>query len=530
MPIEPGSIVDRYVVDSVLGRGGMAEVYRIRHQQLGSVHALKVLTTHSAAIGARLMQEGRAQAQLRHVNIVTVTDVVDLDGSPGLVMEYISGPTLAGLLEIQDAELLGSSRLSLAHVDLLARGIIAGVAAAHDHGLVHRDLKPSNILLEVSGSELVPKVADFGLVKIISGEQTSEAAMTRSGMALGTPAYMAPEQVRDTKTVDHRGDLFALGAILYEMLTSRRAFVGEDMMDIFTAVVTADRVPVESLRPEVPDRMQAAVRAALTVDLEARVQSCEELLDLWCGGASHTLPWDRDAVRWTPEDLAQIIKYGAGSAPVPVRRVATAQDGQTWSPGHPAGEGTLSREVDAPVSEALQPRRSRSVRWMVLLLAMASAFGGLWWWMAEQNPDATGSRGLQFLPIGPAAAPDPPPAPADVQETRPEPSPEDPKEHKDERREVQDEPERETPRDPPGTPDPPPPALEPVPTKARFSYSGPVQSVSLRGQGKLYGPGVVPPGTYQVYVRADNNTQRVGTVTVSAGQALHLECNRLGCR
>ncbi|MBT3219037.1 MAG: protein kinase, partial [Proteobacteria bacterium] len=140
MELRPGTSIDRYTVESKLGEGGMAKVYRVRHQQLGTSHALKVLTLTSPAIQERLLQEGRVQAQLNHRNIVSVTDVIDVNGASGLIMEFVNGPTLEALIARQ--------RLNFAQVDELAQEIVSAMAEAHKRDLIHRDLKPANIILE----------------------------------------------------------------------------------------------------------------------------------------------------------------------------------------------------------------------------------------------------------------------------------------------------------------------------------------------------------------------------------------------
>ena len=148
------SIEGRYTVLRLLGAGGMARVYQVRHAELGSLHALKVLRVSSPEIRERLRQEGRVQSRVRHPNIVAVTDVVSVQGAPGLVMEYIGGPSLRDLLD--------ASRLDHRQADGLARGILDGVEAAHRAGLIHRDLKPGNVLLDPVGDRLVPRITDFG--------------------------------------------------------------------------------------------------------------------------------------------------------------------------------------------------------------------------------------------------------------------------------------------------------------------------------------------------------------------------------
>lgn len=197
--LNTGASIGRYTIDGKLGEGGMAVVYRARHHDLGSLHAIKVLHQGGRAVRERLLLEGRVQASLSHPNIFSVTDVIDVDGAPGLVMELIDGPTLD--------ELITSGALSWEEIDRLATGILRGVSAAHRKGLVHRELKPANVLVALQDGDMVPKVADFGLAKALE-DVPAGPVHTRTGMAMGTPAYMSPEQVRDSKHVDHRADIW----------------------------------------------------------------------------------------------------------------------------------------------------------------------------------------------------------------------------------------------------------------------------------------------------------------------------------
>ena len=149
----------------------MAEVYRVRHVHLDTQHALKVLTLGGASLTARLMQEGKVQAALRHPNIVAVTDVVMVQGSPGLVMEFVHGPPLD--------ELLRTERLPLEQIDAIAWGILEGVGAAHRLKLIHRDLKPANVMMAITGDVLVPKVADFGLCLLYTSPSPRDKRQSR---------------------------------------------------------------------------------------------------------------------------------------------------------------------------------------------------------------------------------------------------------------------------------------------------------------------------------------------------------------
>lgn len=273
MELEADTVVDRYRVVEVLGRGGMAIVYRVRHEFLGSTHALKVVLSPRAATRERLMQEGRAQSQLRHRHIVAVTDVISVLGAPGLVLEFIDGPNLE--------QLLAGEPLSLPQADSLARGLLAGMAAAHQLGIVHRDLKPANVLLAWEEDSWIPKIADFGVAKVLDEERFHR---TRTGVGLGTPMYMAPEQTVDASRVDQRADVFALGAILYELVTGERAFHGGDLVELFSQIRSCSFQPVGELRPDVPERMVRAIEGALVADPEERIASSEELLAVWSDG------------------------------------------------------------------------------------------------------------------------------------------------------------------------------------------------------------------------------------------------------
>jgi hypothetical protein len=261
--IEPGEVIDgRYEVEALLGEGGLAHVYRVRHLQLGSQHALKLLRYRSRALVDRLLLEGRIQAQLRHPNVVSVTDIVRHDGQLGLLMEYVDHLSLEELVERQ-----GAMPLDLA-LDLMAP-ILAGVHAAHRAGVLHRDLKPANVLLARTARGLVPKVSDFGIAKVVSDGLDGD---TRENAAMGTPGYMAPEQVLDAKTVDARTDVFALGAILYELLTGRRAFVDDTGETSVRATLRDTQTPVCELVPEVPRAISDAIDRALAKEREDRFE------------------------------------------------------------------------------------------------------------------------------------------------------------------------------------------------------------------------------------------------------------------
>ncbi len=317
MKLERGDTVDRYTVEKLLGAGGTALVYRVRHNRLGTRHALKLLTIHGESIRRRLLQEGKAQALLGHLNIVAVTDVVDVGGNPGLLMEYIEGPSL------EDALL--EYRLTMADAETLFLGVLAGVRAAHERGIVHRDLKPANVLLDPTDAGFVPKVADFGLAKAIRGKPLRKGS-TRQGVAMGTPSYMAPEQIRDAGNVDERADMFSLGCILYEVITRRRAFPGDDTLDIYNNVALGRYVPARKLVPDLPDRVEQAIRGCLQVDKNKRIPDCDTLRAVLRGERRWDLAEDPDTLP-EPPPLVSL----ASNVP-PLTLAPRGEDGETPAP------------------------------------------------------------------------------------------------------------------------------------------------------------------------------------------------------
>ncbi len=263
--LQPGERVDRYEVESLVGQGGMAAVYRARHRHLGSIHALKVLLVTSPDVCARLLQEGRVQALLRHPNVVAVHDVFLVDRAPVLVMEFVDGPSLD--------QCLGGVALPLNEALAVFQGIVAGVGAAHAAGVVHRDLKPGNVLLAPAPTGAVPKVMDFGLVRTVG----LQAGVTRTGDLVGTPAYMAPEQIRDPAAVDTRADMWALGCILYELTTGGLVFSDLDVFELYDAIRAGRYVDPDDTAVTLPEEVAQAIRDLLVVDREHRLGSCSEL-------------------------------------------------------------------------------------------------------------------------------------------------------------------------------------------------------------------------------------------------------------
>jgi serine/threonine-protein kinase len=305
--LREGQVLTRYRIEARLGAGAMADVYLARHVDLGVQRAIKVLKRTDGDIRQRLLQEGRLQANLLHPNVVPVLEVIRVAGHPALIMDFVDGPALDVLLR--------RDRLTLEQLDVLARGILDGMSAAHGSNVVHRDLKPGNVMIDVRHDPPRARVADFGMAKAVTG---TDALLdkTASNVMMGTPHYMAPEQFRDAKNVDHRADVWSLGVMLYEMVTGTLPFQADSAYEIFRLVEKGDYTPVLELNPSVPMRMVEAIEAALDPDLEDRCADVHTLRRLWIGDA-HTPPsthWNLDALKPLPEPLE---KHDGSMEPMP---------------------------------------------------------------------------------------------------------------------------------------------------------------------------------------------------------------------
>jgi serine/threonine-protein kinase len=256
-----------YEVLEVLGRGGMAVVYKARQKSLRRVVALKVVLAGAHASAeevARFRIEAEAVAELRHPHVVQIHEVGRHDGCPYCVLEYVEGGTLA--------EKLGGRALPTEQAAALVEKLARAVHAAHERGIVHRDLKPGNVLLTASGE---PKVTDFGLAKRMDGEP----GRTRTGAVLGTPAYMAPEQAGGDRRVGPAADVYGLGAILYECLTGRPPFLAPTPLDTVLRVLAEEPVPPTHFNRGVPRDLETICLKCLEKDPARRYPSAAALAD-----------------------------------------------------------------------------------------------------------------------------------------------------------------------------------------------------------------------------------------------------------
>lgn len=250
-----------YQVVSTLGRGGMAIVYKAYQPNLERHVAIKFLLhgPSDPTLIDRFKQEARLVAHLRHPNIVTVLDFGEDQGIPYLVMEYVEGETLLARL---------GEPMTLSEALSIAGQVAAALDYAHRHGVVHRDVKPSNILLAEEGCVL----SDFGIAKPLEGA----AHLTQTGVTIGTPEYMSPEQCQGLP-VDARSDIYSLGVVLYEMLTGRPPFVGPTSMSVMLKHVGEPLPPPRRINPSIPPEVEAAVLRATAKDPAERYTSAAEM-------------------------------------------------------------------------------------------------------------------------------------------------------------------------------------------------------------------------------------------------------------
>jgi len=258
--VRPGSIVaDRYEIVSLLGRGGMGAVWRVRHLTLGKPLALKTLRAGAADFEARFEREARALARLDHPNCVGVLDYGRTDSHHFIAMELCEGETLGSVLK--------TGAISFVRALHIARGLLAALGHAHAHGILHRDVKPENVVMV--GAR--PVLIDFGLAVL-----EDEAALTGAGMCLGSPSYIAPERLLGRGS-DARTDVYAVGVILYEMLAGARPFAGESPEHTMQLALTRPPRPLRALRRDIPRELDAVVMRALAKEPARRFATADEM-------------------------------------------------------------------------------------------------------------------------------------------------------------------------------------------------------------------------------------------------------------
>src|SRR4030095_11168805 len=272
-----GKLLGHYCIESLIGVGGMGEVYLARDERLGRKAALKLLpdslTTDETQLG-RFKNEARTASALNHPNILTVYEIGAEGNVQFIATEFIEGVTLRTALV--------SGRMSAHRALEIAVQVVSALAAPHDAGVVHRDINPENTILRPDG---YAKVLDFGIAKLTEQRRASDdhrvettvLLQTRPGLVLGTANYMSPEQARGQK-VDARSDIWSLGVVLYEMVTGSPPFRGETPSDCIAAILTAEPAPLSSVSPDVPGRLDSVLQKALRKNSDERYQTIKEML------------------------------------------------------------------------------------------------------------------------------------------------------------------------------------------------------------------------------------------------------------
>lgn len=426
-PLTVGSLVaETYRLEALIGRGGMGEVYAASHVRLpGKQVAIKFLhpEVSDSDILARFRREAEIASRLGHPNIVTVLDFNSLpDGTPYLVLEYLVGETLA--------DALARGPMGLERMFAIARQVGSALAAAHRAGVVHRDLKPQNIFLvptEIEGRiGETAKVLDFGISKI----RGSQTVKTQDSALLGTPQYMAPEQAMGQHdSVDGRTDIFALGAILYEMLTGQAAFGGASIPEVVFKVVYEAPPPLAERAPGVPPHVIAAVERAMAKKADERFATVGELITALTGVGLATLPPGpaastelRPPSRKVESAAALAQTMGSGdhaaamaatsAGPMSNAGMRTGMEGGASSAAALAAATPTAWERPRPAQTTAPAPSSNSTRWKILTAALGAVIAATVAFLLVRKPDAARKDPGPVATKGPDHDTKAPPTPA----------------------------------------------------------------------------------------------------------------------
>jgi eukaryotic-like serine/threonine-protein kinase len=368
VPVEltPGTRLGPYEVLGVIGEGGMGQVYRAIDTRLNRTVALKIIAGDAVASpdrGRRFLTEARAASALNHPNIITIHDIGEADGVSFLVMEFVAGRTLQEILAGTGHSALGTRsevsrgpanppvpsaerRVPVPDVVSISLQIATALDAAHAAGIVHRDIKPANIMAADSGQI---KVLDFGVSKVLHAVDenaltTAVTAATAAGQIVGTLAYMSPEQVQG-KPIDARSDIFSFGAVLYELLTGRRAFAGDGSLALVTSILSDTPAPIATLRHDVPADLAALVDACLAKDRNAR-PSAREVVNRLAGIQEKLAP--------RPVSTLSLLRRPVVLVPLTIVVLAIGVAGWMW--WRADAQVRWVRSVAIPEIERLQAR------------------------------------------------------------------------------------------------------------------------------------------------------------------------------
>jgi serine/threonine protein kinase len=389
LPVVGTEIAGKYRVEGVLGQGGMGAVYVARNVMTGKRVAIKWLLPEHAASNTRerLLREAQIASSIDHPNVVDIYDVGEHQGGLFLVMEYLRGKPLSDLL---------AERGRMDPDELISTLVPAmrGVHAAHMAGVIHRDLKPENIILSESDGQIVPKVVDFGVSKMIGASSVPNASLTRTGALVGTPHYMALEQVDGSNDIDARTDVYAFGVLLYRALTGHYPFDGTSLGEVILKIGTKDAVPMRMLRPDLPPALDSVVLRALSRDRGKRFQDLEELA--------------RSLMQFTvPRSSSE-----SGEAGLPPGAIQFRSFG--LSSGTHGGSGPRQLIVARPTPAIESGARKRRTLLLSAGAAVVLLIAGAFLLRRDASPAAASGRTAQGTPAATKATAAPPAGPAEA--------------------------------------------------------------------------------------------------------------------
>jgi len=400
----PGDVIGgKYLVERILGMGGMGVVLAARHLELDETVAIKMLLPHLPASGessARFVREAKAAIRIRNEHVVRVLDVArTAEGLPYIVMEYLDGCDLGQLVERG-----GPLRVEDA-VEYVLQACEA-IAAAHALGIVHRDLKPANLFLSrASDGTACVKVLDFGISKVAESPSSGGVALTSTATVMGTPCFMSPEQLRSTRDVDARADIWSMGAILHALLTGTPPYDGESNADVSAKIIRDAPTPLRVLRPDVPPLLESTVLRCLEKQPEMRFPGVPSLADALAAVAQ------RDDAKAA---AARVTRIAAGTAanaatimvtPDPNVRVPAPQAASGPEPTRTASAWGDTRRVE---------QRNRRVAWGLVaagVLCGGTIFAALRWRAVSSPAAPAGSpSSVATIMAPPPTLLNPPPA------------------------------------------------------------------------------------------------------------------------
>jgi len=388
----------RYEILGELGRGAMGIVYKARDPNIDRLVAIKMISpeagldpSRAKELRERFQREARAAGRLSHPNIITIYDSAEEQGRAYLVMEFVEGKPLDSM--IKEGHLF-----SLEDVASIGTQVAHALDYAHQHGIVHRDIKPANIMMTTAG---ISKVADFGIARI------TETSVTRTGLAVGTPNYMSPEQVAGQK-VDGRSDQFSLAVMLYELLCGEKAFPGDTLTTVLYRIMQEDPVPIRRVNPSLPDAVDAVLRKSMSKSPNDRYPKAADLardLSIVASGGTVT-------IGGTAVSLDSTMAEGMDAGKLAGLKTQTRMAAQGMNE-------TLAMDAKAAIAA---PARKKS-SWLFIgaggVVAVAIGVGLFFWLRPEPPPPAP----VPVVQVPATPTPPPPPQPEKKEEPPPKPKP-----------------------------------------------------------------------------------------------------------